>query len=300
MISPCTTEHRSATRLTPDSVIDAVCADPNLLTLEFEAIMAAHYPAPADHPNRRPPRTPPVSTTRQTPPGRPAHPTTTTPEPPGHLSAPQRPQRARQRGPPTRAHRRGLALDPTPPPPERRLRTPTEPAGQSPRTANTPGLSGIRPSPTPPRGGSSPPPQRPPRTPMVTGPPSRTAAVVPRHPRPRSSRPLNQPHQEERRSSSAVLRRRGPCHPTHRCRVHQPGAPPRSAPADRTTRMPMSNRRHPRWGAGGGSECGSGAASTGQSAITRLRWRRCGVLVAGRRSAENALGFRLLLERRRG
>ena len=128
MISPCTTEHRSATRLTPDSVIDAVCADPELLTLEFEAIMAANYPAPADHPNRRPPRTPPASTTRQTPPGPPSHPTTTTPQPPGHLSAPQRPQRARQRGPPTRAHR-GLALDPTTPPPERRLRTPTGPAG---------------------------------------------------------------------------------------------------------------------------------------------------------------------------
>jgi len=129
MVSPCTTEHSSATLPGPDSVIDAVCADPALLTLEFEAIMAANYPAAAAHPTRRPPRTLPASATRRTPPGRPAHPTTRTPERPGHVSAPQRQQRARQRGPPTRARRRGLAFDPTTPRPERRLRIPTEPAG---------------------------------------------------------------------------------------------------------------------------------------------------------------------------
>jgi hypothetical protein len=115
MVSPCTTEHSSAPRPGPDSVIDAVCADPALLTLEFEAIMAAHYPAPADHPQRHPPRTPPVSATRRAPPGRPSHPAPRTPERPGHVSAPQRHQRARQRGPPTRARRRGLAFDPTTP-----------------------------------------------------------------------------------------------------------------------------------------------------------------------------------------
>ena len=156
MISPCTTEHSSATLPGPDSVIDAVCADPELLTLEFEAIMAANYPAPADHPNRRPPRTPPASATRQAPPGPPAHPATTTPQPPGHLSAPQRPQRARQRGPPTRAHR-GLAFDPTTPPPERRCAPRRNRLDPSPPTANTPRLPVYARHPPPPRGGSSPP-----------------------------------------------------------------------------------------------------------------------------------------------
>jgi hypothetical protein len=129
MVSPCTTEHSSATRPAPDSVIDAVCADPELLTLEFEAIMAANYPAPADHPTRRPPRTPPASATRRTPPVPPAHPSSRTPERAAPVATPQRHQRARQRGPPTRARRRGLAFDPTTPRPERRLRIPTEPAG---------------------------------------------------------------------------------------------------------------------------------------------------------------------------
>jgi len=113
MVNLCTTEPNSATRPTPDSVIDAVCADPELLTLEFEAIMAANYPAVADQTKRRPPRTLPASATRQTRPVRPAHHTTRTPGRAGHGATPNRHQRARQRGPPTRARRRGITLDPT-------------------------------------------------------------------------------------------------------------------------------------------------------------------------------------------
>jgi hypothetical protein len=126
MVNLCTTKHNSATRPTPDSVIDAVCADPELLTLEFEAIMAANYPAVADQTKRRPPRTLLASATRQTRPVRPAHHTTRTPGRAAHGATPKRHQRARQRGPPTRARRRGLTLDPRP---ERRLRLPTEPTG---------------------------------------------------------------------------------------------------------------------------------------------------------------------------
>jgi hypothetical protein len=148
MVSPCTTEHSSATRPAPDSVIDAVCADPDLLTLEFEAIMAANYPAPAAHPTRHPPRTPPASATRRTRPGRPNHPATRTPQRAAPVATPQRHQRARQRGPPTRAHR-GLAFDPTTPRPERRLRIPTEPAGPVASRRQRPTAPGMRPSPTP-------------------------------------------------------------------------------------------------------------------------------------------------------
>jgi hypothetical protein len=237
MVSPCTTEHSSATRPAPDSVIDAVCADPDLLTLEFEAIMAANYPAPADHPQRRPPRTPPASATRQAPPIPPAHPTTRTPERAAPVATPQRHQRARQRGPPTRTHR-GLAFDPTPhdpttPRPERRLRIPTG-TGWTSRlpAANTPRLPVCARHPPPPRSGSSPPPQRPPRSTTVTGLPSRTAAVVPRHPRPRSSRPPrpNTTHRQAEGSSSADTAEKDPSaqRPVHRGarrarRRHRPG-----------------------------------------------------------------------------
>jgi len=174
--------------------------------------MAANYPAPAAHPTRRPPRTLPASATRRTPPGRPSHPATTTPERPGHLSAPQRHQRARQRGPPTRAHR-GLAFDPTTPPPERRLNRPDGTGWTSrlpPPTRH--GFPVYARHPPHPGAGAVPPPQRPPRSTTVTGPPSRTAAVVPRHPRPRSSRPPlpNTTHRQAEGSSSADTAEKDP------------------------------------------------------------------------------------------
>jgi hypothetical protein len=185
MVSPCTTEHSSATRPGPDSVIDAVCADPDLLTLEFEAIMAVNYPAPADHPQRRPPRTPPASATRQTPPVRPVHPTTRTPQRAAHVATPQRHQRARQRGPPTRARRRGLAFDPTPHDP-----TTGEEVAHPDGTgwtrrlpaANAHGSRVCARHPLPPRSGSSPPAPAPTALHDGDRPTERTAAVVPRHP----------------------------------------------------------------------------------------------------------------------
>lgn len=84
-----------------EQALDCVWADPDLLALEFEAIVSANYPTSADRPDRRPP-----ARRRSVPTGR-------TPTPHhvgrrGHTRAPtgRRPTRrrafARERGPPPR------------------------------------------------------------------------------------------------------------------------------------------------------------------------------------------------------
>jgi len=246
MVSPCTTtEHSSATLPGPDSVIDAVCADPDLLTLEFEAIIDANYPPPADHPQRRPPRTLPASATRRTPPVPPAHPTTRTPERPAHVATPQRHRRVGQSGrarprtprrarlPPPRAHR-GLAFAPTTPTTREEVAHPDGTGWTSRHPPPTRRGSRYAPSPTPPRSGSSaqhPPAPAPtahhhgdrPTQPNSSGRPSTPATTI----QPSAQHNRNQ---KARRSSSAVLRRREPFHPPH-----QPGAPVPCAPARRAT-----------------------------------------------------------------
>ena len=77
---------------------DLVCADPALLQIEFDSIMAANFPAGADALDPRPPRHPPSGATGyHAPPARPRRHAAAPGEPggPGH----PRP-RPRQRGPP--------------------------------------------------------------------------------------------------------------------------------------------------------------------------------------------------------
>jgi hypothetical protein len=92
---------RTGTSNLPVDFIEVVCADPDLLALEFDALIAANYPGPADRPHSRPPRraarlltwrlpfTPPsASTTREQP------------QQPAAEHADEERARARQRGPP--------------------------------------------------------------------------------------------------------------------------------------------------------------------------------------------------------
>jgi hypothetical protein len=56
----------------PAGLADVVCADPDLLALEFDALMAANYPDLADRPSPRPPRPTAHLLTRRLPPTRPS------------------------------------------------------------------------------------------------------------------------------------------------------------------------------------------------------------------------------------
>jgi hypothetical protein len=47
---------RTGTSSPPAALAEVVCADPDLLTLEFDALMAANYPDVADRQGPRPPR----------------------------------------------------------------------------------------------------------------------------------------------------------------------------------------------------------------------------------------------------
>jgi hypothetical protein len=103
---------RTGTSSPPADLAEVVCADPDLLALEFDALMAANYPDFADRPDPRPPRRPARLLTRRLPPTRPSLPERRKPPPVADEQADHERAWARQRGPPTatlpaaRAHRR--------------------------------------------------------------------------------------------------------------------------------------------------------------------------------------------------
>jgi hypothetical protein len=61
---------RTGTSSPPADLAEVVCADPDLLALEFDALMAASYPDFADRPDARPPRRTARLLARRLPPGR--------------------------------------------------------------------------------------------------------------------------------------------------------------------------------------------------------------------------------------
>ena len=65
---------RTGTSSPPTGLAEVVFADPDLLTLEFDALMAANYPDLADRPNPRPPRRTARLLARRLPPTRPSLP----------------------------------------------------------------------------------------------------------------------------------------------------------------------------------------------------------------------------------
>ena len=84
----------------PADLAEVVCADLDLLTLEFEALMAANYPDLADRPDPRPPRRTARLLTRRLPPTRPSLPVRGEPPPFADEQADEERALARQRGPP--------------------------------------------------------------------------------------------------------------------------------------------------------------------------------------------------------
>ena len=65
---------RTGTSSPPAGLAEVVCADPDLLALEFDALMAANYPDVADRPAPRPPRRTARLLSRRLPPMRPSLP----------------------------------------------------------------------------------------------------------------------------------------------------------------------------------------------------------------------------------
>jgi hypothetical protein len=84
----------------PADLAEVVCADPDLLALEFDALMAANYPDFADRPDPRPPRRTARLLTRRLPPTRPSLPVRREPPPFADEQADEERAWARQRGPP--------------------------------------------------------------------------------------------------------------------------------------------------------------------------------------------------------
>ena len=88
-----------ATSCIAGQVVTTVTADPDLLAMEFEAIIAANYPPPGDRPARRPPFVRRGAVTSVEPPG-------SGPDARrivvGRTRAVRRRPRARERSPPTR------------------------------------------------------------------------------------------------------------------------------------------------------------------------------------------------------
>jgi hypothetical protein len=72
---------RTGTSSPPTDLAEVVCADPDLLALEFDALMAANYPDVADRPDPRPPRRTARLLTRRLPPTRPSLPVRREPPP---------------------------------------------------------------------------------------------------------------------------------------------------------------------------------------------------------------------------
>jgi hypothetical protein len=84
----------------PADLAEVACADPDLLALEFDALMAANYPDFADRPDPRPPRRTARLLTRRLPPPRPSLPGRREPPRSADEQADEDPTWARQRGPP--------------------------------------------------------------------------------------------------------------------------------------------------------------------------------------------------------
>jgi hypothetical protein len=91
---------RTGTSSPPADLAEVVCADPDLLALEFDALMAANYPDFADRPDPRPPRRTARLLTRRPPPTRPSLPERRKPAPFADEQADKERAWARQRGPP--------------------------------------------------------------------------------------------------------------------------------------------------------------------------------------------------------
>jgi hypothetical protein len=91
----------------PADLAKVVCADADLLALEFHALMAANYPDLADRPDTRPPRGIARLLTRRLPPPRPSLPLRREPSRVADEPADEERAGARQRAPPaaTRADR---------------------------------------------------------------------------------------------------------------------------------------------------------------------------------------------------
>lgn len=84
----------------PADFAEVVCADLDLLTLEFDALMAANYPDLADRPDPRPPRRTARLLACRLPPTRPSLPVRREPTPFADEQADEERALARQRGPP--------------------------------------------------------------------------------------------------------------------------------------------------------------------------------------------------------
>jgi len=84
----------------PAGLAEVVCADPDLLTLEFDALVAASYPDLAGRPDPRPPRRTTRLLTRRLPPTRPSLPGRRETPPFADEQADEDRASARQRGPP--------------------------------------------------------------------------------------------------------------------------------------------------------------------------------------------------------
>jgi hypothetical protein len=91
---------RTGTSSLSADLAEVVCADPDLLALEFDALVAANYPIVADRPDPRPPRRTARLLTRRLPPTRPSLPVGRERSPFAVEQADDELARARQRGPP--------------------------------------------------------------------------------------------------------------------------------------------------------------------------------------------------------
>jgi hypothetical protein len=91
---------RTGTSSSPADFVEVVCGDPDLLELEFDALMAANYPDFAGRPDPRPPRRAARLLTRRLPPTRPFLSVWREPPPFAAEQADDERVRARQRGPP--------------------------------------------------------------------------------------------------------------------------------------------------------------------------------------------------------
>ena len=94
---------RTGTSSPPAGLAEVVCADPDLLALEFDALMAANYPDFADRPDLRPLRRTARLLTRRLRPRRPTLPVRREPAPFADEQADEERAWARQRGPPPAA-----------------------------------------------------------------------------------------------------------------------------------------------------------------------------------------------------
>jgi len=102
MIAECLSR-AAGTSSPPVDLAKVVCADLDLLRLEFEVLVAANYPDLADCRDLRPPRRIARLLTRRLPPRRPSLPERREPAPFAEVQADEERASARQRGPPAAA-----------------------------------------------------------------------------------------------------------------------------------------------------------------------------------------------------